>query len=369
MGTKKVHHSMLLALPNTVWGIVVGLGGNAILWKTVATHRFTRKVLGRSGQWAFFGVSGILWIILSLLTVAKVVTNFEFCCREWRCGVRIYFFNMMNVSLFMYAIAVPATLEEAWRAARTAAFCVASLMQIGFNLEVYRRWLFSNDASLAGAVPQYMLSTVCWALGCLLAQELDLDRRWRIGVAELMIGCAVAFYFLAAISVIQGLAEKPHLKGEPVLFLFLAPPSVSATCFANFNSGKFQGVPVAVLGYCLMLFLVLLLSGPKLAGEPKILGAYWAYVFPVAALGSACVNYAAYEDSPATKAVAWVVFAIAETMLVAVFARAMYHHVRVMQGRTIWRDPLAPAYTLVDESAGRPCDDREAKSSEVTNPA
>ncbi len=42
-------------------------------------------------------------------------------------------------------------------------------------------------------VPQYMLSTVGWALGCLLAQDLDLDRRWRIGVAELMIGCAVVF--------------------------------------------------------------------------------------------------------------------------------------------------------------------------------
>jgi len=138
MCTKKVHHSTLLALPNTVWGIVVGLGGNAILWKTVATHRFTRKVLGRSGQWAFFGVGGILWIIRSLLTVAKVVTNFEFCCREWRCGLRIYFFNMMNVSLFMYAIAVPATLQESWRTARTAAFCVASLMQIGFNLDSSR---------------------------------------------------------------------------------------------------------------------------------------------------------------------------------------------------------------------------------------
>jgi len=46
---------------------------------------------------------------------------------------------------------------------------------------------------LASAVPQYMLSTVGWALGCLLAQDLDLDRRWRIGVAELMIGCAVVF--------------------------------------------------------------------------------------------------------------------------------------------------------------------------------
>ena len=34
----------------------------------------------------------------------------------------------------------------------------------------------------------------------------------------------------------------------------------------------------------------MLLSGPMPAGEPKLLGSYWAYVFPVAALGSACAN-------------------------------------------------------------------------------
>ena len=135
----------------------------------------------------------VLWITLALLTLAKFVTNFAFVVREWRDAVRVYFFNMMNVSLFMYAIAVPAALEDDWRAARTAAFCIASVMQIGFNLEVYRRWLFCKGASLASAGPQYMLSTVGWALGCLLAQDLDLDRRWRIGVAELMIGCAVVF--------------------------------------------------------------------------------------------------------------------------------------------------------------------------------
>ena len=84
------------------------------------------------------------------------------------------------------------------------------------------------------------------------------------------------FYSFAAISVIQGLAEKPHLKGEPVLFLLIAPPSVAATCFANFHGGRFRGVPVSVLGYALVMLSVLLLSGPKLAGEPKLLGSYWA---------------------------------------------------------------------------------------------
>ena len=162
----------------------------------------------------------------------------------------------------------------------------------------------------------------------------------------------VVFYSFAVISVIQGLAEKPHLKGEPVLFLLIAPPSVAATCFANFHGGRFRGVPVSVLGYALVMLSVLLLSGPKLAGEPKLLGSYWAYVFPVAALGSACINYAAYENSPEAKAVAWVVFIIAETLLILVFVRTMYHSAQVARGRALWRDPLAPASAWVDEKTG-----------------
>ena len=73
---------------------------------------------------------------------------------------------------------------------------------------------------------------------------------------------------------------------------------------------------------------------------------------PVAALGSACINYAAYENSPEAKAVAWVVFIIAETLLILVIVRTMYHSAQVARGRALWRDPLAPASAWVDEKTG-----------------
>ena len=75
-------------------------------------------------------------------------------------------------------------------------------------------------------------------------------------------------------------------------------------------------------------------------------------MFPVAALGSACINYAAYENSPEAKAVAWVVFITAETLLILVFVRTMYHWAQVARGRALWRDPLAPASAWVDEKTG-----------------
>ena len=46
-----------------------------------------------------------------------------------------------------------------------------------------------------------------------------------------------------------------------------------------------------------------------------------------------CANYAAYENSPEAKAVAWVVFIIAETLLILVFVRTMYHWAQVARGR------------------------------------
>ena len=65
-----------------------------------------------------------------------------------------------------------------------------------------------------------------------------------------------------------------------------------------------------------------------------------------------CANYAAYENSPEAKAVAWVVFIIAETLLILVFVRTMYHSAQVARGRALWRDPLAPASAWVDEKTG-----------------
>ena len=61
---------------------------------------------------------------------------------------------------------------------------------------------------------------------------------------------------------------------------------------------------------------------------------------------------AAYENSPEAKAVAWVVFIIAETLLILVFVRTMYHWAQVARGRALWRDPLAPASAWVDEKTG-----------------
>jgi hypothetical protein len=48
----------------------------------------------------------------------------------------------------------------------------------------------------------------------------------------------------------------------------------------------------------------------------------------------------------------WVVFIIAETLLILVFVRTMYHWAQVARGRALWRDPLAPASAWVDEKTG-----------------
>ena len=46
------------------------------------------------------------------------------------------------------------------------------------------------------------------------------------------------------------------------------------------------------------------------------------------------------------------IMAIAETLLILVFVRTMYHWAQVARGRALWRDPLAPASAWVDEKTG-----------------
>ena len=142
---KQAQCTRLHCLPNTAWGLAVGLGGNAMLWKTAADVSFTERALGRPGMWTFFVAGIVVWCLLFVATVMKCVVHLPFAQREFYHAERCYFYFMPNISLFMLAIAVPPSLCEDWRTARTTAFSVGCFAQVVLCMVVYRRWMFSCD--------------------------------------------------------------------------------------------------------------------------------------------------------------------------------------------------------------------------------
>lgn len=330
--------SSLETLPNTAFGIALGLCGNAILWRTAGDVRFTKIVTGRTPNWILWITGAVAWIGLVLALVVKIVKHRDFALCEWLHPTRCYFSFAPHLALTMWATATPKSLEEPLRPLKTAIFLVALPAQVILAILVYARWFFSPiDGDIGHASPPYLLSTVGWPLLCVLSQNLDLDRRWRFDIAALCFGPGTVWYTLAFISIVQTLHTKRATKGAPVLFLLIAPPSVMSVALSNFG---LIGPSTAIFGFALFTGLVLIRLGPKLKERPSTLGVYWAYVFPLAALATAGLRFADVQDSNPAKILAWILLIVATLALVTVFCRMAIHLVHLTHGTAVWLDPL-----------------------------
>lgn len=329
------------ALPNSAFGIVLGIAGNAVMWRTLAGVRFTEKVLGKTGNWTLCILGLSAYLVIFGLMIVKMCFAPRLLAREWRHPTRAYFFFAPHLALLMLTIASPQSLDARLRSTRTASFVVCFLLQTGLALTVYERWMFSPiKGDIGSASPPYLLATVGWPLLCVLAQVLELERRWHFDIASCLFGCGVVFYSLAFISIAQTMHTRQHARGAPVLFLIVAPPSVLAIALANFNGGRFGSPSTAVLGFCLFMVLLLIRLGPRLLDKPSTLGVYWAYVFPLASVATAAVRYADTFDTRQARGLAWALVALATFALVVVFVRMSVHVSAVLRGHAFWSDPL-----------------------------
>ena len=150
---------------------------------------------------------------------------------------------------------------------------------------------------------------------------------------------------MVSINIMNSIHNSPGAKGSPSLFLLIAPPSVGVVAADVLlrdpvGSSDFNGMATILLGWCLGIFLLLIKLGPKIMMEPPALGAYWAYVFPVSALATACVHMATVDDTVANEVLALILVVLALFAVIVVFARFAFHWIQVLRGMAEWKDPL-----------------------------
>lgn len=211
---------------------------------------------------------------------------------------------------------------------------LALALQVALCARSYARWVGDDGpggepAGVDHATPPYLLSTVGWPLLSSLAVDLDIEREWGAPLAAWTLGPGVVFYGLCFASILQANATA---RGEPSLFLLMAPPSAASVamgCGAA-SDGAF--------GFAFLLFVVVLRVGPVFLRRPEILGAYWAYTFPLAALATAATHCAKCGRAP--EALAWALSSAALAMVVLVAGRMGLHAARVAAGADSWPDPL-----------------------------
>lgn len=349
ISSTSTHHypPIWLRLPNTSFGISMGLAGQAIMWRSATNASFITDFVETDM------ISIFVWLfslLIGVLLFGAYSLKFYFygslCMDEYKDSARVHFFNMPHLIAIMLTISVPTDganmVAGVTPTGQRIVWVVTFIIQTIFTQHIYENWLFSETHTISCARPQFLLSTVGWMLLAILGAQLDIEDAWGVPLPTWCLGFGNMLYLMVAISVFNALHYAPKAKGSPALFLLIAPPSaaVVALDLLDGDPDSFSFTAKMLLGWCMGLFLLLVRIGPKIWQAPPSLGAYWAYVFPLSALATALIRCAVVADTTGAKILALIFMAIAILATAAVWIRMMVHAYRVFAGYTEWGDPL-----------------------------
>jgi tellurite resistance protein TehA-like permease len=332
---------VLLRMPNTAFGISMGLGGNAIMWKAAGGARFLTDLIDTTIPNTIFWFAAFIAGVVILLTyLYKLIFHFPMVQMEYKHPVRAHFMNGPNLTLLMVSLAIPNHLSPSTTCLQ-ALFAIGLFFQIVVTQYIYERLMFSCERNFTQAKPQFFLSIIGWFLLTVLGEQADVEAVWGIAVPSFCFGAGMFMYVIVTVDVFNGL----HLgmsQGSPALFLLIAPPSVAAIAIDGLDKevGDFSVLAQVFLGWALVLMLMLIRLCPRIADKPASLGIYWAYVFPLASLAAACLRYASMTGTMATEIIAAIAMVLATTALFVVVVRLVYHSFLCLQSKARWGDPL-----------------------------
>lgn len=336
--------NVLPRIPNTAFGIAMGLAGNAIMWKAVgAAQVFNAEDMDTQV------VNEILWLaalavasIVALCYCYKAIFRWELVRQEWKCAVRVHFMNAPHLLAIMLAMGAPPRIEVTQRTMQIV-FGVGLACQTFITQFIYDHWLFNPQSNISTAKPPFLLSTVGWFLLANLGLAAKIPETWGLALPQFCLGIGAMFYLMVTIAILNGLHHnRRQMRGSPSLTLLLAPPSVGiiALDMLDDDPTSFSTASSLVLGWILVLFLLFAKIGPRIAQDPGVLGEYWAYVFPLAAVATAWIRYAAVVQTTAATVVAVLFWSIAMVALLAVLVRMFLHTYRCIRHQAQWGDPV-----------------------------
>jgi tellurite resistance protein TehA-like permease len=349
-----VYAPVWMRLPNTSFGIPMGIAGQAIMWKTAGNAPFINdKINSQMISAAFWVASLLAMAIISTGYCMKAFFHFHLVKDEYNDSSRVHFLNMPHLIMLMLTISVPENTSGltlvGGDAGKRILFGLGFVIQVLFTQRIYESWLFSDTHNISCARPQFLLSTVGWFFLATLGAQTNIEAEWGIALPTFCLGFGMILYFMLAISIFNAIHFTPQAKGSPALFLLIAPPSLGVVALDLIiaQEGEFPIMSQLLLGWCLGIFMLLIKIGPEILKPPPALGAYWAYVFPMSALATALIRYAITETTRTTEVFALIFVVFAVIALVVVFIRTSIHAFQAFSGNAEWGDPLLNRKSLV----------------------
>lgn len=248
----------LLRFPISSFGVCLGVSGQAILWKKLATSPSMSFLhVSLTINFILWCISVALMCIVAFIYSLKIIFYFEAVRREYYHPVRVNFFFAPWIACLFLALGIPPSVAEnlhasLWYVLMTPIFCL--------ELKIYGQWMSGGQRRLSKvANPTNHLSIVGNFVGALLGASMGLKEGpiffYAVGLAH---------YVVLFVTLYQRLPTNETLPKElhPVFFLFVAAPSVASMAWASISGGFNYGSKIA---YFIALFLYLSLVSSSIS--------------------------------------------------------------------------------------------------------
>ncbi|KAH7433138.1 hypothetical protein KP509_07G056000 [Ceratopteris richardii] len=304
------------------FGICLGLGSQAVLYKTLAISPSTQFLH------IPLAVNFVLWclalaalIVVSIIYGLKCLLYFEAVRREYYHPVRVNFFFAPWIACMFLTIGIPPRIAKT---IHPAIWCVFAAPLLMLKLKIYGQWLSGGQRRLSKvANPTTHLSLVGNFVSALLGASVG----WKeAAIFFWAVGCA--HYLVVFVTLYQRLptAEVVPKELHPVFFLFVAAPSVASVAWKSI-AGSFDRV--SRIAYFLGLFLYAsLVVRIKFFSGFQFSITWWAYTFPMTASAIATINYSVQVPHPITKVMAVVLSIISTIVVGSVFVTTVVTAIR-----------------------------------------
>lgn len=309
----------LLRFPVSSFGICLGVGSQAIMWKTLASTESTKflHISPHINQIAWF-ISIALTVVVAAIYALKLMFYFEAVRREYHHPIRVNFFFAPWISLLFLALGVPPSITNTlpkplWYILMAPILCL--------ELKIYGQWMSGGQRRLSKvANPSNHLSIVGNFVGALLGASMGLKEG-----PVFFFAIGLAHYIVVFVTLYQRLPTNDTLPKDlhPVFFLFVAAPSVASMAWArivgSFDYGSKMAYFIAMFLYFSLATRVNFFRGVRFSL------AWWAYTFPMTGAAIATIRYSSAVNDTLTKTFAVALCIVATLTVAALLVMTMIH--------------------------------------------
>lgn len=314
----------LLRFPISSYGICLGVGSQAIMWKTLATSASTKFLhISIDVNLVLWCIAVALVVIIGSIYLLKMILYFEAVRCEYYHPIRVNFFFAPWIALLFLAIGMPPSLAIDLHAALWYVLMTPFLI---LELKIYGQWMSGGQRRLSKvANPTNHLSIVGNFVGALLGASMGLKEGPLFFFAVGLVHYTVLF-----VTLYQRLPTNETLPKElhPVFFLFVAAPSMASMAWAKIQGSFDHGSRIP---YFIALFLYFSLAvRVNFFRGFKFSLSWWAYTFPMTSAAIATIRYSNEVTNVVTQVLA-VIFSAVSTLTVSALLISTIVHAFVLQ--------------------------------------